>query len=106
LVSEKKSFLRERDKIGKYSFTRERDGEHIFVTTAKKFKGLEGKVIIIIDIDRNSFNDDQQKRNFYVACSRATHRLSLFINADVGGKVILPSLGKDFFTSVGKQFFT
>ncbi len=82
LVSEKKSFLRERDKIGKYSFTRERDGEHIFVTTAKKFKGLEGKVIIIIDIDRNSFNDDQQKRNFYVACSRATHRLSLFINAD------------------------
>ena len=23
----------------------------------------------------------------------------------VGGKVILPSLGKDFFTSVGKQFF-
>ena len=25
---------------------------------------------------------------------------------DVGGKVILPSLGKDFFTSVGKQFFT
>ena len=24
----------------------------------------------------------------------------------VGGKVILPSLGKDFFTSVGKQFFT
>ena len=25
---------------------------------------------------------------------------------DVGGKVILPSLGKDFFASVGKQFFT
>ena len=25
---------------------------------------------------------------------------------NVGGKVILPSLGKDFFTSVGKQFFT
>lgn len=82
LVSEKKSFLNEKEKIGKYSFTRERDGKHLFVTTAKKFKGLEGKVIIIIDIDRNSFNDDQQKRNFYVACSRATHRLTLFINAD------------------------
>ena len=28
------------------------------------------------------------------------------MNVCVGGKVILPSLGKDFFTSVGKQFFT
>ena len=82
LTSEQKSFLREQKRIGKYLLTRERDGKHIFITTAKKFKGLEGKVIIIIDIDRNSFNDDQQKRNFYVACSRATHRLSLFINAD------------------------
>ena len=25
---------------------------------------------------------------------------------NVGGKLILPSLGKDFFTSVGRQFFT
>ena len=28
------------------------------------------------------------------------------INIPVGGKVILPSLGKDFFTSVGRQLFT
>ena len=82
LTSEEKSFLNNKEKIGKYSFVRKRDGKHIFVTTAKKFKGLEGKVIIIIDINRNSFDDDQQKRTFYVACSRATHRLSLFINAD------------------------
>jgi len=30
---------------------------------------------------------------------------NLKAESSVGGKVILPSLGKDFFTSVGKQFF-
>ena len=32
--------------------------------------------------------------------------LKLASQVAVGGKVILPSLGKDFFTLVGKQFFT
>ena len=32
--------------------------------------------------------------------------IAYYVRLDVGGKVILPSLGKDFFASVGKQFFT
>ena len=51
-------------------------------TTAKKFKGLESRVVIIVDIDTSSFTDDEKKRIFYVACSRATQKLALFVNAD------------------------
>ena len=43
------------------------------------------------------------------AKSLGTERMGTMRNRKdltVGGKVILPSLGKDFFTSVGKQFFT
>ena len=47
-----------------------------------KFKGLESRVIIITDIDESAFSSEEKKRVFYVACSRATQRLSLFINAD------------------------
>ncbi len=54
----------------------------IFFTTAKKFKGLESKVVIIIDIDNKCFADESAKRAFYVACSRATHNLHLFLTGD------------------------
>ncbi len=82
LHSESRSFLNGKNRIGSIPFVRERDGKHVFMTTARKFKGLEGKVIIIIDIDEDSFSSDQRKRIFYVACSRATHRLSLLVSAD------------------------
>ena len=59
-----------------------REKNAIFFTTAKKFKGLESKVIIVIDIDENCFIDEETKRVFYVACSRATHNLTLFVYGD------------------------
>lgn len=62
--------------------TREKSNSSILFTTAKKFKGLESRVIIIVDIDESSFNDEKEKRNFYVACSRATQYLSLIVEGD------------------------
>ena len=59
-----------------------KNNDSIFFTTAKKFKGLENKVIIIIDIDKKCFTDESTKQVFYVACSRATHNLSLFVYGD------------------------
>ena len=59
-----------------------KDENGIFFTTAKKFKGLESKVVIIIDIDEKCFADESTKRAFYVACSRATHYLHLFLAGD------------------------
>ena len=54
----------------------------IFFTTSIKFKGLESRVVIAIDIDQSCFNNEEKKRNFYVACSRATQQLVLFIKGD------------------------
>jgi hypothetical protein len=80
--TEDESILSDKKKISGIPISRERNGSSIFFTTASKFKGLESKVIIIIDIDERVFSDDEKKRVFYVACSRATHRLALFVNGD------------------------
>ena len=79
LVPEDKSIMKDVNKIDGITISRERNNSNVFYTTAKKFKGLESKVIIITDIDESAFKDDAQKRVFYVACSRATHRLALYI---------------------------
>ena len=80
LLSEDKSIMNGVNKINGVTISRERNNKNVFYTTAKKFKGLESKVIIITDIDESSFNDESRKRVFYVACSRATHRLALFLS--------------------------
>lgn len=82
LKGEKDSILNEVSKIGGIPITREKTNSSIMFTTASKFKGLESRVVIIIDIDESSFSDEECKRLFYVACSRATQRLALFVNGD------------------------
>lgn len=82
LKPEKDSILNGISKISGIPITREQSNSGIFFTTSMKFKGLENRVIIIIDIDENCFADERIKRNFYVACSRATHFLSLFVVGD------------------------
>ena len=61
-------------------FKKEPSETGVLLTTARKFKGLENKVIIITDIDEICFSDPAIKKVFYVACSRATHHLSLLIS--------------------------
>lgn len=82
LKTEADSILSNIYKISGIPITREKSNSSILFTTAKKFKGLESRVVIIIDIDESCFNDEKKKRNFYVACSRATQYLSLIISGD------------------------
>jgi len=82
LKSENKSVMRDVTRLSGIPITREKSNSSILFTTASKFKGLESRVIIIIDIDEQSFQDEERKRLFYVACSRATQRLALIINGD------------------------
>lgn len=49
-------------------------------TTCRKFKGLESDVIILLDIDRNTFDDIQGEQLIYVGASRAKYKLSCIIN--------------------------
>lgn len=85
LKKEEDSILYGIHKISGIPISREANNSSILFTTAIKYKGLESKVIIVTDIDENAFGGEEKKRIFYVACSRATQRLSLFINTDEEG---------------------
>ena len=85
LKKEEDSILNGVHKIMGIPLSRESNNSSILFTTAIKYKGLESRVVIIIDIDEEAFCNEEKKRVFYVACSRATQRLSLFINADDEG---------------------
>lgn len=104
LKTEGESILKDINKISGIPITREKSNSSVLFTTAKKFKGLESRAIIIVDIDEDSFRDERRKRDFYVACSRATQYLSLIVKGDdekikaianaIGGNVHFAPKGK------------
>lgn len=71
------SKLKDIQKIGNYSLTNEPNNKHILFTTSRKFKGLESDVIFIIDIDKTTFCNEENRMVFYVASSRAKSQLEL-----------------------------
>ncbi|MBF7030179.1 nuclease-related domain-containing DEAD/DEAH box helicase [Staphylococcus kloosii] len=71
------SVLNDVTKIGNYSITNKPNHKHILFTTARKFKGLESDVIFIVDIDKETFYNAENRMVFYVACSRAKTQLEL-----------------------------
>ncbi len=82
LASEEKSFMGSISKLAGIPITREKTNSSVLFTTAAKYKGLESRVVIITDIDESSFAEEEKRRLFYVACSRATQRLALFVYGD------------------------
>ena len=75
--TEEKSFLADVDKIGRHKIVTTRTGDGVLFTTARKFKGLESDVVILIDVDQNTFENDENKRLFYAGASRAKHKLDI-----------------------------
>lgn len=104
LKTESESILRQINKISGIPITREKTNLSILFTTASKFKGLESRVVIIVDIDESSFTDEENKRLFYVACSRATQYLNLFINGDEEkiNSIADAANGKSHFAAKGR----
>ena len=84
LKSEKDSILNGITKISGIPLTKEKTNSSVMFTTASKFKGLESRVVIVIDVDESSFIDEEKKRLFYVACSRATQQLAIIVNGNDG----------------------
>lgn len=78
---EGRSIYSDRTKIGNYSISSQKESGKILFTTARKFKGLESDFILLVDVDTETFRDEEQKRLFYVGASRARNRL--FITAVV-----------------------
>lgn len=68
-------------KIGNSRLSEEyREESAVFVSTARRFKGLESEIVIIIDLDEHSFLNDEERRLFYVAASRAKVELNILFN--------------------------
>ena len=47
----------------------------ILFTTVRKFKGLEGKIIILVDVTSNTFRDKIKKHIFYEGSYHAKQRI-------------------------------
>ncbi len=75
--TEDKSFMNGIQKIGNHKIFSTRTKDGVLFTTARKFKGLEADVIIVIDVDQNTFINDENRRIFYVGTSRAKHNLDI-----------------------------
>ena len=59
----------------KYNYKR----GYVKFTTCRKFKGLESDVILVVDIDKDSFADEGEQL-MYVGASRARFKLSCIVN--------------------------
>lgn len=75
--TEQNSILNAVDKIGNHFISSVRKKNSVLFTTARKFKGLEADVIILVDIDELNFVNEENRRLFYVGSSRAKHNLDI-----------------------------
>ena len=74
--TENKSILAGHSKIGNYVVTHNLGEKGILFTTARKYKGLEAAVVILIDIEKEIFNNKIHKKVMHVGASRAKYFLS------------------------------
>lgn len=82
MSTEEFSILSGKDYIGENHIVNGRSITSIHFTTARKFKGLESDCVIIVDFNINRLDDEDYKKLFYVASSRAKQKLDVFTVAD------------------------
>ena len=87
--TENTSILNGVEKVGNHNIGSTWGKNNVLFTTARKFKGLEADAIIIVDVDADTFANEENKRLFYVGASRAKHYLDVVF---VGGKTELESV--------------
>jgi len=76
--TEDSSFLGGLGNIGIYKIMDERSPKGVLFTTCRKFKGLESDVILLVDVDKETFSNEENRRIFYVGSSRAKFFLEIF----------------------------
>lgn len=82
--TEAKSLLNGVARVGNYNISSEREVGKILFTSVRKFKGLEAKAVLIIDLSISALTTPEKQRLTYVGCSRAKHLLHLAITNDTG----------------------
>ena len=77
------------------------NGKKTKVFTCSTFKGLEADDVIIIDVNNDTF--DENDKSFYVAASRAKKRLFVFVNKNsVNFKTVIDKRFSDTFPNPDK----
>ena len=80
--TEENSVLAGLDKIGKWPLVNARNTDGILFTTARKFKGLESAVVIIVDVNASTIDSPESRNLFYVGASRAKDFLDIIALLD------------------------
>lgn len=73
--TEETSALADATSVGSYHISNDPNSNGVLFTSARKFKGLESDVVIIIDVNEETFKNDELRRVLYVGTSRAKHYL-------------------------------
>lgn len=94
IETEDKSLLGGVTTIEGINISSDRVTDHILFTSVRKFKGLEAKAVMLIDISINSLTIHEKQRLIYVGCSRAKHLLEITIVDDTDQKNIGECLRK------------
>lgn len=81
--STENSWLQGAKEIGGIRLTTEPQAGKICFTSVRKFKGLEAKVVLIIDMPVSKLNDPLWQRLFYVGGTRATACLKVIFIEDI-----------------------
>ena len=76
--TEETSILAMQSSIESYILSSDVNSPNILFTSARKYKGLEASVVILIDVDKKTFSSKEERRVFYVGASRAKHFLEIF----------------------------
>jgi superfamily I DNA/RNA helicase len=77
-----RSILYDTKSIGIIKVSNDIEKNSVLFTTARKFKGLESNIILLIDVDSTTFSTDENRRVFYVAASRAKNKLHVYTCLD------------------------
>jgi hypothetical protein len=75
------SWLSGARKLGKFTISTEFELGATCFTTVRKFKGLEAKLVVIVDAHLDQFKDEEWKTRMYVGASRAMHELHIIVQA-------------------------
>lgn len=107
LNTEDSSILSGVSKINNYDISHEKIEGKLLFTTAKKFKGLESNIVILVDFNSDVIATDELTRLFYVSTSRARQLLDIFyydINDDI--KLLSNKIDGDqnSFVKISKMF--
>lgn len=81
--TEQKSFFSDVNSIAGINVSNGIKDGNILFTTIRKFKGLEAKALMLIDVSLTSLTNPEKQRLVYVGCSRAKHLLKIAILEDL-----------------------